>query len=285
MHRSGTSAVAGTAVRLGVAPPRTMLPPAADNPFGSYEPTWVVELNEWLLRAAGCAWFDCLSFDLNRLDETSRQAASDMARDILRNEFPDAAAFMIKDPRLCLTLPLWLRACQAAGVAVTVLFAIRHPGEVVQSIARRDRLSPSALPPVWLHYVLEAERATRGVPRRVIFYDELLDDWTGCMARAARITGFDWPAGIGGNRADIDAFLDRSFRHHVAPPGAPVPGAPPIPGLIAMTWEALRKLREDQDSPDARESRYALEWLDQAHATFAGWRATAPRVQLLPKAV
>jgi hypothetical protein len=271
MHRSGTSAVAGTAVRLGLAPPRMLLRPTADNPAGTYEPTRVVALNHGLLHAAGCTWHDCLSFDLNRLDAATRTRASELARDILMDEFSDAPAFAIKDPRLCLTLPVWLPVFQAAGVAVTVLLVVRHPEEVAQSISRRDQIPPVASTPVWLHYMLEAERATRELPRAVISYDELLDDWSGCMAQAGQIAGIEWPAGTGGDRPGIDAFLDRSFRHHSAARTSAVPGSPPIPGLIAMTWLALQKLREDQSSP------FATEWLDQAHATFASWRAASQR--------
>jgi hypothetical protein len=279
MHRSGTSAVAGTAVRLGLAPPRTLPRPTADNPAGTYEPTWVVALNHWLLQAAGCTWHDCLSFDASQLDGATRANASGMARDILRDEFADAPAFVIKDPRLCLTLPVWLPVFQAAGIAVAVLQVMRHPEEVLQSIARRDLLPRAALAPVWLHHMLEAERATRAVPRGVIGYDELLDDWPGCMARAGQTAGIDWPAGIGGDRPGIDAFLNRSSRHHFATPTSVAPGSPPIPGLVAMTWLAFQKLREDRFSP------FVLEWLDQAHARFASWRATTERMAPLQVAV
>ena len=45
MHRSGTSAVAGVAVRLGLAGPATELPASGDNPGGFYESLPVVKIN------------------------------------------------------------------------------------------------------------------------------------------------------------------------------------------------------------------------------------------------
>src|SRR5580658_1796148 len=134
MHRSGTSAVAGTAVRLGLAAPRTMLPASPDNPAGFYESTEVVLHNQRVLHAARCTWVDCLPFEPSRLDDATRSALAEQSLAVLRGEFDGAAAFMIKDPRLCLTLPVWLPALHAIGAAVAGLLVIRHPQEVVRSL-------------------------------------------------------------------------------------------------------------------------------------------------------
>jgi hypothetical protein len=271
MHRGGTSAVAGTAVRLGLAPPRTMLPPSADNPAGFYESIQVATLNEALLRSVGCYWDTCLSFDPDRLDGSIRSAAFDRCLGILREEFAAAPAFMIKDPRLCLTLPVWLPALRSVGAAVAALLVIRHPQEVVRSLAWRNQLPETVTAPLWLHHMLEAERATRSLPRAVVAYDELLRDWRGCMVRAGGTAGIVWPARTGGERPEIDAFLNLSLRHHVAEPGPVTLGSPSVSGLIDLTWTALQELRRN---PSAA---FPLEWLDQARATFVASRSRNPR--------
>jgi hypothetical protein len=271
MHRSGTSAVAGTAVRLGLAPPRRMLPPSPDNPAGFYEPVSVSALNDLLLNAVGCSWHDCLSLDLDQFHDEAVAQAFDMTAGIVREEYGDAPAFVLKDPRLCLTLPVWLPALRAAGAEVAVLLVIRHPVEVMRSLFRRDQLPDSAAAPLWLHHMLEAERNTRALPRAVIGYDDLLRDWRGCMMRAGRAAGIAWPSGANHDRPDIDAYLDTSFRHHVAVREPAAIGPPPIRGLIDVAWSALGKLRDD---PGAA---FPLEWLDQVHRTFAGRRRTGCR--------
>jgi hypothetical protein len=266
MHRSGTSAVAGTAVRLGLAPPRRMLPSSADNPSGFYEAVSLTTFNETVLHTAGCAWHDCLSFDLNRFDDADRAAVADVGLRILQDEFADAPAFLIKDPRLCLTLPVWLPALRVAGAATAVLLVIRHPEEVVRSLSRRDKLPEPAMAALWLHYLLEAERATRSLPRAVVAYDDLMHDWRGCMEHAGWTAGISWPAGVGGDRSDIVAFLDPASRHHAAARGPAAVGPAPIRGLIDLAWSALQELRHN---PAAS---FPLEWLDQVHATFAARR-------------
>src|ERR1700689_5171594 len=109
MHRSGTSALAGTAVRLGLASPRTPLPVSNDNPSGFYESLPVVEVNHRILLAEGCAWNVCLTFEPDRLDGMLLPMGNrQLILDTLRSEFDDTASFVLKDPRLCLTLRAWL---------------------------------------------------------------------------------------------------------------------------------------------------------------------------------
>ena len=175
MHRSGTSAVAGTMVRLGLAPPLTPLPASGDNPSGFYESFPVVQLNHQMLLVAGCAWNLCLTFEPDRLDSLLQEGDRRIIAETLRREFAGAAGFVLKDPRLCLTLPAWLPALGAAGDEVCVLLVVRHPREVAHSLAHRNQLSEVETIPNWLHHMLEAERLSRGLNRAVVFYDDLLD--------------------------------------------------------------------------------------------------------------
>jgi hypothetical protein len=267
MHRSGTSAVAGTAIRLGLAPPRTMLPPSDDNPAGFYESPLVCGLNHLVLRAAGCNWDDCLSFDLNRLSGAARTDALDMSLAVLREEFTDAPSFLMKDPRLCLTLPVWLPALAASGAALSILLVVRHPREVARSLLLRDRLPTYTTTLLWLHHCLEAERATRSLPRAVVFYDDLLDDWRSCMTRAGHAARIAWPVR---DQTDIGTFLKWSLRHHVAPECPELIVSSRMRGMMDAAWLALRELRDAPEASSARET------LDQVHAAFAPWRDAPP---------
>src|SRR5579862_9642986 len=87
MHRSGTSAVAGAAIRLGLTPPRTPLAPTPDNPTGFHEPLPVYNLNHVFLAAMGHNWYDCLTFSPDSLDDAARAAAFDKCTEVLQHEF------------------------------------------------------------------------------------------------------------------------------------------------------------------------------------------------------
>jgi hypothetical protein len=266
MHRSGTSAVTGAAIRLGFAPPRSPLAPTQDNPTGFHEPSAVVALNDMFLRFLGCTWHDCLSFDPARVNDAARAAALDRCVAILRREFAHQPAFVVKDPQLCLTLPIWMPALRALASEISALLVVRHPDEVAKSVFRRDRLSESDTTAVWLHHMLAAERMTRGMPRAVVLYEDLLRDWRGCMARAGRIANIMWPIPVDHVRADAVDVVIRSLRHHVAGTGHVSVGRPPLRDLINDAWLALRQLADNPASISVHER------LDHVRSYFVAWR-------------
>jgi hypothetical protein len=271
MHRGGTSALAGTAVRLGLALPRTPLPASNDNPSGFFESVPVVSANHHILMAAGCFWNVCLTFDPDRLDEILPVADRQFILKTLLQEFGSPAAFVLKDPRLCLTFPAWRPALRDAGTVARVLIVLRHPAEVVRSLAARNGFPESQSAPHWLHHMLEAERASRGLRRAIVTYDGLMRDWRSCMASAGEIADVTWPRPIAVAARDIDPFLAAARRHHRAEDDSALIGPAPICDMIHAAWRAFRHLAADPGAP------VALAWLDQVRAGFADWRrATFP---------
>jgi hypothetical protein len=268
MHRSGTSAVAGAAICLGLAPPRTPMAPTPDNPTGFHEPLSLTALNELFLKALGCTWHDCLSFDPDTIDDAARATALEGCTAILRKEFGDEPAFVVKDPRLCLTLPIWLPAFRALGAAMSVLLVVRHPDEVVKSVFWRDMLPESDTAAVWLHHLLEAERATRGIARAVVSYANLLHDWRGCMARAGRLANIGWPTPDRLFRPNIGGVVIPSLQHHIAASGHVSAGSPLLCDLANEAWLAVRQM-EDNPSAESEHDR-----LDYVRSRFAAWRTS-----------
>lgn len=260
MHRSGTSSVAGTAVRLGLAPPRTLLPPAPDNPRGFYESLLVTSLNDLIFRAAGCDWSECLDFDPARFDEKGQAAVGEMISGLLREEFVFPGFNVIKDPRLCLTLPLWIPALRETRAALSALLVLRDPLAVARSLARRDGIPPDRSIRLWLHHMLRAEHASRTMPRAVVTYDALLADWRGTLDRAGRVAGIAWPGWTRGPRPDIDGFL--------IPPGSGEEVTMEMPAALRddvhEVWSGLLSLRDDPMD------RAAMARLDHARRLWAG---------------
>ena len=203
-----------------------------------------------------CSLCDCTN-------DAARAAALNRCTTILRQEFADEPAFVVKDPRLCLTLPIWMPAFRALDSEVSVLLVVRHPDEVARSVFRRDRLPESNTTAVWLHHMLAAEQMTRGMPRAVVLYDDLLNDWRGCMTRAGRMANIAWPTP--GELAQGDAVI-RSLRHHVAASGYVSVGHPPLRDLSNDAWLALRQLAENPGLSSVHER------LDHVRSFFVAWR-------------
>jgi hypothetical protein len=81
-------------------------------------------------------------------------------------------------------MPLWLELLRDFGAAPHVILGFRHPDEVADSLTkRRDGFVDTTNQPiahhgqaVWLIHNLEAERHSRGLPRVIVSYDQVLED-------------------------------------------------------------------------------------------------------------
>ncbi len=110
----------------------------------------------------------------------------------LRTEFAEIypeEGWVWKDPRACLTLPLWMQAWGSAPVAV---MAFRHPLAVAKSLAARNEFSLRHGLALWEIYNAQALWNLRDLPTVVHSYDGALDDpprFAGELSEALRSHG------------------------------------------------------------------------------------------------
>jgi hypothetical protein len=107
-------------------------------------------------------------------------------------DFPTAdsqAVALIKDPRQCRLLPLWTTLFAQRPFQVAVVLAVRQPEAVAASLVSRDQLPLDRALLLWLSHTLEAERATRQLPRLVLSYEQLLQDPAAAVQRCQQLAG------------------------------------------------------------------------------------------------
>ncbi len=264
MHRSGTSVVTGALSLLGATPPAKMLPPASDNPSGFWEAASVIGVNDWILNEGGATWYDCLGFDAGALNARTRATALTFIMLCMRSEFGGAPLKLIKDPRLCLLLDLWLPALSAAGSPPAVVLVLRSPDEVAASLAVREDLPLGIGAALWLRYMLDAEFATRGCPRHVLAYDDLLEDWRAALTQTGQRTAITWPVGLDSAAAAMDRFVDARLRHF-GPDRRQTTAVMPLIGWLEEVTAALHGLVRDGAD------RQQLLRLDRVRAAFQTW--------------
>lgn len=238
MHRSGTSSVAGALTMLGATAPRTLLGPAADNPRGFWESHVVLGLNEALLAEAGASWSDW-----RRLAQTP-DAGSTRTRIVscLESEFGDAETIVLKDPRMCRLFPAWRDALDAAGYRPLIVAPLRHPSEVAASLVARNPISRERGLRLWLRHVLDAEVASRGLPRHFMRWSSFMTDWRAEVALInARLGTALAPAAHDGG-VELDAFLTPDLHRQK--------GEAPTPALVARTWSVLGDLARHGEHED-----------------------------------
>src|SRR5690606_20636375 len=102
---------------------------------------------------------------------------------ILSTEFGSSRLFVLKDPRICRLLPFWIEVLEGFGAIPHVVCPIRNPLEVAASLKSRNGTDASLGQLIWLRHVLEAEIASRDLPRAFIRYKDLLHGWRSVTLR------------------------------------------------------------------------------------------------------
>lgn len=226
MHRSGTSCVTGLLERCGLSLGTShplLNDPRFDNPKGHFENRTVVMINETILRNAGGMWF--------------RPPEPEKILDAGATLAPTIAGFgerfnghVIKDPRLCITMPVWQRSCPALSA---VIFCLRNPLGVARSLARRDGIPIQAGLALWYEYNTRFVMNAPRLPLVIIDYDDLTASLPAKLTEVLNRLGL--ALGEKDVRDRIDGFYSPALNHNAA--GGEWPESVPQP--VRALYEAL----------------------------------------------
>ena len=221
MHRSGTSALTRALSLCGGALPTELFGPDAGNPLGYWESRAAVDLNDEILRRHGRTWYDpSLRPQEEGEFDADEKAACIAEIGAFLTTLPAAPLVIIKDPRITLLSGVWFEAARLAGFDTAAVIAVRHPQEVIASLAKRSPAAPEHLSALWLKYSLLAERHTRALPRVFVEYANLLDNWRQEIARISTALPIDLDTR---DERAIDEFLqpDLHRQRHRGPVAEP----------------------------------------------------------------
>ncbi len=173
MHRSGTSLITRLVNLLGPAVCRDedLLLGGTMNPRGHWESKSLLRFNDRLLRELGGSWFCPPLLDQNETSQLLRRHASDGLA-TLQAAHP-RRPWVWKDPRTCVLLPFWSAVLEQR---VAYLLVVRHPFEVSDSLARRNRFTPLFSLALWERYTRQAMLGAAGRAVMVCTYDGVLAD-------------------------------------------------------------------------------------------------------------
>lgn len=215
MHRSGTSAVTRLLNLLGAELGEPLLGAQQGvNDAGFWEHADVVELNERILAALDSCWFDHRPYPDDWWRDERFVGLRETARALLHDNFHMSPLVAIKDPRLCRTLPFWRQVLDDLTWSTGVLLVQRNPVEVAASLTRRDGFPAATSLLLWLAYTLDAEFYSRGLPRTVIAYTDVLADWRHTVERLVERLPLDWSIPVSEEVASrIDDEIRPELRH------------------------------------------------------------------------
>lgn len=241
MHRSGTSALTRVISLLGYRLPSHLIPASQHNVKGFWETQALADFHDQVLQSAGSSWHDWAKFNPEWYASPLFQDACRELQAIVQAEFGESGPIAVKDPRICRLLPLWQAALTALHIDLTVILPLRNPLEIARSLGQRDGFTEQTVLLIWLRHVLDAEQATRGLPRAFCAYETLLSNWRETLGQIARHAGLVWPRRSLDSELEIDNFLSADVRHHTLSP-AGLATRPEIPCWIPDTYAALQQL-------------------------------------------
>jgi hypothetical protein len=214
-HRSGTSAVTGALVALGLqgVDPSDRIETQVSNPEHA-ESLSAGLYDEAILARLDAAWDAPPPMASEPVVVDDEELADPAA--IMAAAYPGTGPLVWKDPRACLLLPHWRRLLPGP---LTVVFVWREPLGVARSLHTRDGMPLVDGLALWERYNRSAAAGLQGVDTFVVEYDHVLQDPAGALGSIA-----DWMAGLGRFNAHADgwdvaaaaATIDRTLHHETA---------------------------------------------------------------------
>lgn len=133
---------------LDLGPQRDLLPPAPNNPEGFWENRSFLRLNDAILKELGGSWDYPPKREIADWESEPGLHRLRQKAEKLVDRFDGREPWGWKDPRNCLTLPLWRELMPEAKV----LICVRNPLAVAESLWFRDGISYKDSFDLWLSY-------------------------------------------------------------------------------------------------------------------------------------
>lgn len=253
MHRSGTSALTGALARMGlfVGEADELMPGNWQNPEGFFERNDAHRICDALLHGSGADWWKVSGFDPENADFDTILTWRPAIRDMVKHLDQSGRSWAIKEPRLCLLLPIFRSALRRPFAVITA----RHPMEVARSLKRRNGFPIHVGLALWEVYTLSALKYGREVDHHILTYEQLVEDPEACLsALAASLTG----AGADPDQLNIAAAIEgidpQLRREHVRGPRS----WDMVPSEHRALYEAIRSGTLPDTVPPIREETLVI---------------------------
>jgi hypothetical protein len=239
MHRSGTSAMAGVLSILGANFNFELIKKVVnDNPKGYWESVEVVDINNDIFHIYNMHYMDFSSFPNNWMENEMLIPIRQRIKNWFIKYLSKESLIVVKDPRLCRTLPIWVDTLQELNIKPKYIHIFRHPMEVVASLRTRDNtfsMVNGFL--VWIAHLLDSFECTTPNNSIIISYNKLLNAPFLTLKQCSNILELEWPLQVETVSDKINMFLDPSLIHHCHEEKISMP---PLNNLLQSIFNSLK---------------------------------------------
>jgi hypothetical protein len=241
VSRSGTSLVTRVLHTLGAGLPADLVGATHGNPLGHWEPRALVAINEAILSKLDRRWDD--PRPIPEAWFRGREAYGFIQRIMaeVASGFGHSPLLIVKDPRICRLLPLYLEAFDILDIEPLVILQVRPMAAVARSLADRDELDPRHSELLWLRSLVEAEWYSRCCTRVWVSFEQIIADWRASVQRIGTTLGVTWPIELDDAIHLIGPVLKPRLNHGIREAA----GIPSIPWMAShqtlsrQAWAAV----------------------------------------------
>ncbi len=179
MHRSGTSLVTHCLKNLGLQLSKSLIPISSDNPDGFFEDKKIVDINsrvEFALNRSHTDSTSILPLPKEWHSDTHIKGLTAELSEYIKFSVQKFDSFLIKDPRICRLLPMYLNVLALQHITPVFIYVHRSPNSIIRSKSRRDLLDPDFVEIQWQLSAMESLTSiyNSGFPICNLSYESLL---------------------------------------------------------------------------------------------------------------
>lgn len=137
MRGSGALLLARLLNICGVEAGNSLLAAEEQDRTGYFETEDITELNELILKELNSCWYDCNPLPSNWSELERIKAYGNEVKSIIARDFNGAELFLLKDQRIAILLPLYLKVFRELNVQPYFVVAQRPPLETAKLLERR----------------------------------------------------------------------------------------------------------------------------------------------------
>lgn len=171
MHRSGTSMVARLLNLMGAyfGPEGISTGSGQENPKGFWERKDVRALNNQILYAANSDWDRVSDFSLEKIASQDLDTINQQLQRLIL-ELDAHRPWFLKEPRFCLTFPLWKKYLEYP----ICIHTHRSPIQIAQSLKSRNGFPLHFGIALWEKYALESLKVAHDCPQLLLSHAKLI---------------------------------------------------------------------------------------------------------------
>jgi hypothetical protein len=214
MHRSGTSALTGALHACGAYAGLNsdLTGSNVENPKGFFERRDIRQICDELLYSADADWWKTSAFEIGKVGNIQLKQQR-MAFAEIVNVLSKEKVWILKEPRLCLLLPLLLDIIPKP----ICLLIYRNPIEVAKSLRTRNQISLQQGISLWEKYTLSALDAIHSKPHIRVSYHDLISDPDYTLSNIIKKLSKFGVKGLS-NTFELSSFIDKSLHRSLYDP-------------------------------------------------------------------